>query len=326
MSHLFDNAIQSIQLGVEDYKNDDPKRAVSAARNFYAGVLLLAKEVLVRQVPKASPEDVISAKYKPEPDGKGGIIYTPESFRTIDFETINKRFKDFNLPINPSGLKHLSDIRNNLEHHFSDKPQQEVRDAIAKTFPFVSKLFRLIGEEPLNYLGGSWLVMLDLHVFYERELDSCRKSFDEVEWPSEFLTEVEISCPTCKSDLVEQVDPKNKSYQSLRCRCGRCGYRIPPEEAIESALKSHFYSEIYIAMTDGGELPVEPCPKCGFETYLLTEEEVGCVWCGLVLGECRSCGDRLMPNDAWFEVSRICSYCTHQELVDNWEVNSRNSV
>ena len=318
MSHLFENAIQSIQLGVEDYQKDDSKRAVSAVRNFYAGVLLLAKEVLIRRVPKARPEEVISAMYKPVPDGKGGVIYAPESFRTIDFETIKKRFKDFNLSIEPSALKSLGDIRNNLEHHFSDKPPQEVRDAIAKAFPFVSELFRLIGEEPVNYLGGSWSVMLDLRVFYERELDSCRKSFDEVEWPSEFLTEVEISCPTCKSDLVEQDDPKNKSYQSLRCGCRRCGYRIPPEEAIESALKSHFYSEIYIAMTDGGELPVETCPECGFETYLLTEEEVGCVWCGLVLGECRSCGDRLMPNDAWFEVSRICSYCTHQELVDNW--------
>ena len=85
MSHLFDNAIQAVQLGVEDYQNDDPKRAVSAVRNFYAGVLLLAKEVLVRQVPKASPEDVISANYKPVPDGKSSIIYTPETFRTIDF-------------------------------------------------------------------------------------------------------------------------------------------------------------------------------------------------------------------------------------------------
>ena len=108
MSHLFDNAIQSIQLGVEDYQNDDPKRAVSAVRNFYAGVLLLAKEVLVRRVPKASPEEVIRSKYKPVPDGKGGIIYTPETSRTIDFETINKRFKDFDLPIEPLVLKHLS--------------------------------------------------------------------------------------------------------------------------------------------------------------------------------------------------------------------------
>ena len=318
MSHLFDNAIQSIQLGVEDYKNDDPKRAASAVRNFYAGVILLAKEVLVRRVPKASPEEVIRSNYKPVPDGKGGIIYIPETTRTIDFETINKRFKDFHLPVNPSELEHLGKIRNNFEHYFSVKTHEEVRDAIAKAFPFVSNLFRLINEEPVDCLGGSWLVMLNMREFYERELDSCRKSFDEVEWPSRYLTKVEISCPVCSSDLVEQADPKNKSYQSMHCRCKACGDGIKPEEAIESALKSHFCSEIYIAMTDGGELPVETCPDCEFETYLLTEEEVGCVSCGLVLGECIRCGNRLMPFGTSFEDSRVCSYCDYQESMENW--------
>jgi hypothetical protein len=48
MNTLFDNAIQSIQLGIEDYEHNDPMRALSAVRNFYAGTLLLAKEVLVR--------------------------------------------------------------------------------------------------------------------------------------------------------------------------------------------------------------------------------------------------------------------------------------
>ena len=106
----------------------------------------------------------------------------------------------------------LGDIRNNFEHHFSNKSHKEVRDAIAKAFPFVSELFRLIDEEPVECLDDSWQVMLDLHEFCERELDSCRKSLDEVEWPSGFLTKVEISCPGCDSDLVEQTDRKNKSY------------------------------------------------------------------------------------------------------------------
>ena len=314
MSHLFDNAIQSIQLGVEDYQNDDPKRAGSAVRNFYAGVLLLAKEVLVRRVPKASPEAVIRSKYKPLPDGKGGIVYAPETFRTIDFETINKRFKDFNLPVNPSELKHLGDIRNNFEHHFSVKTHEEVRDAIAKAFPFVSELFRLINEEPVECLDGSWQVMLDLREFYERELAVCRKSFDKVEWPSGYLTKVEISCPKCGSDLVEQVDPENKCYQSLCCRCKGCGNKfLDIEEAIATALKSHFNKEIYIAMTDGDELPLQTCPECGFETYLFTEDEVGCVWCGLELGECVRCGNSLIPSGTSFENSRLCSYCFYQE-------------
>lgn len=55
MSGLFENAVQSIQLGVEDYQDNDPKRALSAVRNFYAGVLLLAKEALVRAAPGGEP-------------------------------------------------------------------------------------------------------------------------------------------------------------------------------------------------------------------------------------------------------------------------------
>jgi hypothetical protein len=46
------DAIQSIQLWIEDYQHNDPKRALSAVRNFYAGTLLIAKEVLVRAAPR----------------------------------------------------------------------------------------------------------------------------------------------------------------------------------------------------------------------------------------------------------------------------------
>jgi hypothetical protein len=59
MNTLFDNAIESIQLGIEDYEANDAKRPLSAVRNFYAGVLLLAKEVLVRAAPNANPKDVV---------------------------------------------------------------------------------------------------------------------------------------------------------------------------------------------------------------------------------------------------------------------------
>lgn len=75
MNTLFDNAIQSIQLGIEDYEHNDPKRALSAVRNFYAGTLLLAKEVLVRAAPKASVKAIIGSKFVPVPDGNGGVTY-----------------------------------------------------------------------------------------------------------------------------------------------------------------------------------------------------------------------------------------------------------
>ena len=46
MPSLFSNAVASIRMGVEDFRQQDPDRDISAVRNFYAGVLLLAKEAL----------------------------------------------------------------------------------------------------------------------------------------------------------------------------------------------------------------------------------------------------------------------------------------
>jgi hypothetical protein len=73
MSGIFANAVDSIKMGIEDYALDTPARALSAVRNFYAGILLLGKEVLIRAAPLADPNDVIGARYAPVPDGKGGV-------------------------------------------------------------------------------------------------------------------------------------------------------------------------------------------------------------------------------------------------------------
>jgi hypothetical protein len=62
MSELLRNALDSIALGIEDYQANDPKRAISAVRNFYAGALLLAKEVLARAAPDANPDNILGAR------------------------------------------------------------------------------------------------------------------------------------------------------------------------------------------------------------------------------------------------------------------------
>jgi hypothetical protein len=140
MDTLFDNAVQSIRLGVEDYQANDPRRALSSVRNFYAGVLLLAKEVLVRQVPDASPEDVLGALYKPMPDGQGGLHFVTAGQQTIDFSNIGSRFKDFGLPIDNMALKDLNRIRTDIEHYYPDESRETVREAIAKSIPCRSRL------------------------------------------------------------------------------------------------------------------------------------------------------------------------------------------
>lgn len=311
MSSLFENAVQSIQLGVEDYQANDPKRAVSAVRNFYAGVLLLAKEVLIRQAPDADPEDIVSARYKPVPDGGEGVKFVPASRQTIDFTTIGERFRDFGLSIRQAALNDLNRIRNDLEHYYTDKHHEAVREAIAKAFPMVADLFRLIDEAPHEILGDTWQVMLEVRDVYERELEVCKQTFENVEWPSVILADLQFSCPQCHSDLVEQNDPHNKSHESMDCRCRSCGHQFSAEVAIQRALDTHFEAESYIALTDGGDQPVHDCPECGLITYLLTDEEVGCVWCRYVLGECARCMTGLTPENVSPDNLNLCGYCEH---------------
>ncbi|MFG3594509.1 hypothetical protein [Bradyrhizobium sp. RDI18] len=154
MNSLFDNAIQSIQLGIEDYEANAPKRALSAVRNFYAGTLLLAKEVLVRAAPKAKIKDVLGTQFKPLPDGKGGVELSPGN-RTVDFHEIGERFATFKLKIDRQALNELNRIRNDMEHLYTQASRETVREAIAKAFPVVIDLFRHERGSP----GSSWRLL-----------------------------------------------------------------------------------------------------------------------------------------------------------------------
>jgi hypothetical protein len=60
---LLTNAIESIQLGVEDYRAGTRPRLLSAVRNIHAGILLLYKEKL-RRLSSTDSNNVLT--YDPE--------------------------------------------------------------------------------------------------------------------------------------------------------------------------------------------------------------------------------------------------------------------
>jgi hypothetical protein len=311
MNTLFDNAVQSIQLGVEDYQANDPRRALSSVRNFYAGILLLAKEVLVRQVPVSAPEDVLAARFKPVPDGHGGVQIVRAGYQTIDFSNVGSRFKDFGLRIDDAALKDLNRIRTDIEHYFTDASRETVREAIAKAFPVVFDLFRLAEEIPHEILGEAWQTMLEVRAVYVKELENCRASFSKIKWQSSVMAEVALNCPECQSDLLAQIDVDNTDHQSADAECHSCGAKIPAEKALVHALQMHFELESYMAAKDGGEEPLQTCPECGLDTYVLSEQETGCAWCELVLDECGRCWTALTTSNVSFDNSAFCSYCDH---------------
>lgn len=310
MDTLLKNAIQSIQLGIEDFQANDEKRALSAVRNFYAGVLLLAKEVLVRKVPSADTDDILSASYKPVPDGKGGVTYEPTSHRTIDFVEIGRRFKDFGLSINQAALHDLNRIRNDIEHLYTTVDRDTVLEAIARAFPVVVDLFGLMKEDPRAMLGGEcWQKMLDTRVFYESQLEACKKTFDNVDWNSNALANSAMSCPECQSHLVKRIDTTKSDVWSLESQCQTCGARIPPERMVENALDNYFAVESHVAAKDGDEGPVFTCSECSNESYVIWNDENGCALCELQLEQCARCHAGLTPNNISWDNSHLCGYC-----------------
>ena len=310
MQNLFENAVQSIQLGVEDFKVHKPARALSAVRNFYAGLLLLAKEVLVRKVPNADESEVIAQGYRPVPDDSGGVKYVRQSKRTIDLATIGDRFRDFRITIDQKALKELSDIRNDIEHLYPKVPHDSVRQALAKAFPVAAELFRLAGEEPRKVIGEAWETMLEVRAVYDQERNACRATFGKVEWRSPILGHAPLICPECRSELVAQDDLDNRDQEDVKALCRSCGASINAEVLIETAVEAHLKWQSYVAMTDGDVAPLQHCPECGLATYILSEEEIGCVWCEFTLNDkCSRCHTPLMPDDVDFHNYNLCSYC-----------------
>ena len=119
MNPLLENAIVSIQLGLEDYASKDSHRVISAVRNLYAGVLLLCKEALRRLSPPGSNDILIRTRKKAVRNPDGTVRFVGEGRQTIARAEIEQTFKELQLNVDLSTLKRLAAIRNDIEHMHS---------------------------------------------------------------------------------------------------------------------------------------------------------------------------------------------------------------
>jgi hypothetical protein len=311
MTDLFNNAVVSLRLGIEDFRANDPDRALSAVRNFYSGALLLAKEALWRRAPEADLDDVLAARYAPKPDGSGGVTIEPVGNATIDFSNLARRFKDFEIEFSTADfnrLERLGRIRNDIEHRYSSESHNAVKEAIGQAFPVVISLFQLCSEEASQNLGDCWATMLDIKEAFELERDACVRTFGEVEFPFDELAGHAFRCSGCGSELVYQENSENTDPAGIRGKCKSCGEQHDAEELIVGALRHKYGADIYLAHADGGEMPVGVCPECATEAYVYG---TGCIWCAEVLGSCARCGTDITPDNASWDTGSLCSYCDY---------------
>ncbi len=149
--------------------------------NYYASLLLLAKECLVRAAPNANPLQVIGAKVKPVSDGIGGVEVAVIGWSTIDFNQMRERFEDFGLKWPKGDFDKLRKLRNQVEHHHWTEPVTALTEAIASSLPMVVDFFAILGQDdPKEKLDSAWDAILECRTAFEKVQKACLEELDNI--------------------------------------------------------------------------------------------------------------------------------------------------
>lgn len=316
-SALYSNAIMSIKIGVEDYEMKSLPRMLSSVRNLHAGILLLAKEILVRRVDGGSSEKVIHSNYKPVLDHKGGVQYRPDSERTINLNQIFHRFQDFNMKIDKKALQSFNKLRNRIEHHSSDRPKDQILEAIAKALPIIQNLLRIAGEEPSSALGKTWEAMLKVKEVYVKELESCQETFDKFRLNNKTFREMEFVCPHCHSHLIRQKQSENIDINALKGDCQSCQTTSFAPKIVGFTLANYFVNDPNYDFLE--YIRLVRCDRCEAETVIFSKGHWKCVMCKNVRSNaCQRCGIRLTPSTISMISPEFCNPCAD----DFWSISS----
>lgn len=313
MSGLLTNAVHSIQLGIEDYQSNDARRAISAVRNFYAGVLLLGKECLVHAAGDVDPMTVLGARFEPALDQDGDVVYGVRGHQTIDLNDLQRRFKGFQLRWPADGnVEKLQDLRNKFEHFHAGEPKEVVQQAIHGCFPLVAGFFQILELDPVEQLGDAWKVMLEEEEFFRKKKSEADTTFAKLPWGESLNHTEDYACPDCGSSLLAQRDADNAEPSEVDGYCMGCGKKMPAEELVEIIVGAEFATEEYIAVKDGDTAVIHDCQECWRGTYVTRESHYGCWVCGAVIGgECARCFTSLSIENRSVNNAALCDYCYH---------------
>ena len=305
-SSLFKNAVNSIELGVEDFLSKDPRRVISAVRNFYAGVLLLLKEKLVRESPPDSNNALLYQRIVCSRNPSGEVRFGGKGEQTADVRQIKERFKNLELALDVNALNKLKAIRNNVEHYSLKVPKARARAAIAETFQLAATvLVDHLEEKPAEIFDiKTWQTMLTETETFRSIEQRCEKSFKTLtDVPSSAVAVLPyLTCPECDSSLLEVRAPSN--FRDSKFVCCACGNQCEIDQVIGAAVEAAYTGDSYEAI----DPPIGICPHCVNATFHIEDDE--CLTCGesREYTECLRCKADLSLDE---QGSGQCSYCEH---------------
>lgn len=313
------NAIDSIELGVEDYKTNEPKRLLSAVRNFYAGILLLFKHKLALL---SQNDDEALLKEQVLPVGENGrIIWKGKGKKTVKFQQIQERFESLGIKVDWKRLEKAQDYRNNIEHYY-DKNQtmpEVVRQYISDCFIIIRDfILDNLDTDPKGLFDSDvWRTLVEEQRVYEAEKKACCDALEQLKWPS--VTTLRIvencTCVDCSSGLIQPLDTSIKDASESSFQCRVCDEQWKFEELLPLACEKEAKDD-HRTLKDGGDPTFAYCPNCS-EDYYNTVENI-CVNCGAKGPyRCSICGALIPLEELSVDDGNTCGYCHHRISKDD---------
>ena len=329
IDEILNNAVSSIQLGVEDFviSRDSPgktNRAISAVRNIYAGVLLLFKYKIASLA--KTPEQAQALIYMPlsilpSITSTGEITWspTPHGRDTINTSHIKARLESLGVSHDWNAILPLRDCRNALEHLHPTDPISSIQASISALFPMLSRFItEELGETPAALLGDAWTTMLATHDFFKECESQIKNEWTAIDYPTSAINFLhECCCRACYSSLLGpmQEDVHNQvpiDTTDFRLQCIACSQT-------ESAME--FLEENFLALHEDSFEQIEPsivqeCSSCMAQMYLITDST--CHWCGheTVWPKCSGC-EKPIEQHVINEGGRHCDRCSEDEWLEH---------
>lgn len=308
---LLKNAIEAIQVGVEDYNTGSRPRLLASVRNVYAGLLLMYKEALRRRSPQGSNEVLIKAQVEFSKDPSEKIVAVGRGKKTVDVRQIKERFATLGIETDWRKFESIQRVRNDVEHYYPRTNAVALRSVIANTFVILKEFIETeLHEDPILLLGTAiWDEMLRTTEVYEAEQRECEAAINSIDWGSQVLCDsvATLCCKECGSELLIAAPPQSPhNVVSLKCRA--CGNDETSEQFIPRAIAERLSWEQYLSMTDGDVVPYVSCPECSLDAYVISEGR--CAYCGAQANHtCWRCGSDIPPEE--LENSPLCGLCAH---------------
>lgn len=316
MDSILSNAISSIQLGVEDYENPDPRRSLSALRNMSAGILLLFKEKLRRLSPANSGEVLLKQRISPKYDPQG-VEFVGNGPKTVDFPQIQERLTSLQVNVDWRRVAKIIRLRNEIEHYRTDAPSERLREMVADSFVIISQFLEThLNHSPIELLGAkTWNVLLSTNELYAQQEQLCAEVMARVTWDSPTLERVKdyFRCTHCESSLLRPMDETLHPPVELTFHCARCGKTSEFDDVIEEACDEALAGDNYISIKDGGDAVNEQCDACDRHAFIFDEQRCIACWEKHTQATCGRCGDAIPPHS----YGGICDRCDYHDSLES---------